>query len=172
MNCKTYLQNRFILLIVCVLYFPNIAKVYSENLDHQQQSQKLFQLAKRLEKFGYYNSAQHYYQILYRDPKVEKSMRDLIEKRLVALNTELNKKEKKSLPDLEDFSHFKVKNKVEKAIQDKNIASHEFPSPRINKKKWLIRTLVVAGVGFVAYRVNRHLRRKEPPTPNQVQVGF
>jgi hypothetical protein len=141
-------------------------------------------LAERLESYGYQKSALHYYQKIYRTAELGEDQLLLLSEQIDRLRLMVAKpEEKKSLPDLEVMLHFDgpqvidSKDELGKASEvtlenSEVLRPQEFPSNRINKKKWILGTLAVIGVSLVAYKVTKHLRKKPAPTPNTIVIEF
>jgi hypothetical protein len=141
-------------------------------------------LAERLESYGYQRSALHYYQKIYRTAELGEDQLLLLSNQIERIGQLVSQTEKtKELPDLEVMLHFDGQTVVgpdnmlgkpsEVTIQNSDILRpQEFPSNRINKKKWILGTLAVIGVSLVAYKVTKHLRQKNPSAPNTVVIEF
>lgn len=140
-------------------------------------------LAERLEAYGYGKSALHYYQKIYRTAELGEDQLLSLDEQIKRLEALVYATEKtKELPDLEVMLHFDKA--TPSSVDDLGRASQvtmensevlrpqEFPSNRINKKKWILSTLAVIGVSLVAYKVTKHLRQKNPPTPNTIVIEF
>ncbi|MBF0196221.1 MAG: hypothetical protein HQL32_00855 [Planctomycetes bacterium] len=149
----------------------------SEPAKHISEQERLYSLAKRLENFGYYSSAEHYYKILARDDSTTKKMRETISNKLEILKQKKLKKRKEEhrLPDLDAIPHFNVS----KSLLSSNVKNTESPIPpkefassRINKKKWIVSTLITVAVGYTAYRLHKHFTKPEPPVPNSITIKF
>jgi hypothetical protein len=145
--------------------------------------QRDLELAERLESYNYDKSALHYLKKIYR------TSTDLNTEQLEQLNSHIESLEAKislatpqhALPDLEVMLHFDAPAKVNNSDTDldkvslvdaKALRPDNFPSTRIDKKKWIIRGLIAVGVGVVAYKVHEHLNKEDPPQPNTVVIEF
>jgi hypothetical protein len=139
-------------------------------------------LAIKLEGYGYHRSALHYYEKMYRTEDLGQEQLNWLNREIERLQKLLDA-EKKVLPDLEVMLHSDSESKplpeiapryVSKTTMEnqEHLRPVEFPSNRINKKKWILTTLAIAGVGLVAYKVTKHLRRKNPPPANSIVITF
>jgi len=130
-------------------------------------------LAERMESYGYYKSALHYYKLLQLETSLSVEERKVIELKIEEVNQRLEKKyAKNNLPDLDEMLHVETVSKT--SLEQLSLEKPEaFPKTRIDKKKWLIGTLIVVGVGVIAYAVNQNLRKKDDQSPTTtIQVGF
>lgn len=146
--------------------------------------QREVELAEKLEGYGYGRSALHYYKKIYRTADLSSAQLIQFEEKMSALEDRLKQKNPPNpkLPDLEVMLHSEQLVALpdldphyasEKTMSNTDrVRPQEFPSNRINKKKWLMTTLAIVGVSWVAYKVNRHLRKKNPPPPNVIEISF
>jgi hypothetical protein len=155
-----------------------------ERVEHPAQIQERLELTEHLSSYGYHRSALHYLKNIYRSAELSPKQLADIEKRIVSAEKAIAKLgPDKSLPDLEVMLHFKgspSKGKSQEGLRaDKTsllrgglVRGQEFPSNRIDKMKWLKRTLIFAGCVWVGYRLHELLNPPDEEIPNAVIVTF
>ena len=129
----------------------------------EMDGKQTFDLARQLEELGYADSARSYYERLFRDPKVQGELLAEVENRLAALDKVMEKRPpKKGLESLEGFSAFRLSPPGDAVPPERPLPlPQEFPPTHINKKGWLIGTLIVVGV--VGYFVYKKQQEEAPP---------
>ena len=154
-----------------------------EGVEYPPQIQERLELTEHLSSYGYHRSALHYLKNIYSDAELSPVQLSDIEKRIVSTEKAIAKLgPKKPLPDLEVMLHFKgspSKSKSEDLRADKTsllkgglVRGQEFPSNRIDKKKWLKRTLIFVGCVWVGYRLHELLNPPDEEIPNAVTIEF
>lgn len=147
--------------------------IQAENLDVSvvTSQEKSLRLAERMESYGYFKSALHYYKLVQLEPNLSKEERKRINLKIEMIQSKFSKKNPVvTLPDLDEMLHV---NTVATAVTEKvsRERPESFPKTRINKKKWFIGSLIVIGVGVIAYTVNKNLRKKSSST-STIEIGF
>lgn len=160
------IASRLFSCLLCILLVlpSSIAdQLKTEKLEVQivSQNEKTKKLAERMESYGYYKSALHYYKMLEQQTKLSDEERAEVENKIKAVRKKLEQKyAKNNLPDLDEMLH--VENVKSKPSEEVSLTRPEaFPKTRINKKKWFIGAAIVIGVSIIAYAVNRNLRKKK-----------
>ena len=170
-------------LIFTFIVFNIFTNAFCESKNIEQKPQELLKLAKNMEDFGYLKSAQHYYRLAYKNPSITKETRLQLDKTLKQLDNKIknNNKLRKPLANLENLPHYKnVGNKqysttgiTNKTISASNETSKEFPSPRINKKKWFLTSLAIIGVALVINKkIQDNKKTVDNTIPNSITIGF
>lgn len=145
--------------------------------------QKDLELADRLESYRYDKSALYYLKRVYRTtPNLTPTQLALLDEQIQMIEKRIGDAvPTKPLPNLEVMMHFDPPTKaptgdldLDKVSTTENQAlrPENFPSTRIDKKKWVIRTLIAVGIGVVAYKIIDNSNRKKPPEPNSVVIEF
>jgi ACT domain-containing protein len=153
--------DRLFSFLLCILLVLPSSFAESLKVEVVSQNEKTVKLAERMESYGYYKSALHYYKMLEQQTNLSIEERAEVENKIKAVQQKLdNKYAKNNLPDLDEMLH--VENvATEPAEQVSLVRPESFPKTRINKKKWFIGAAIVIGVGIIAYAVNRNLRKKK-----------
>jgi hypothetical protein len=170
--------------ILCVIFILNQDTSYSETKQIDQNPAEQLKLAKNMEDFGYLKSAEHYYKLAYKNPTLDKKTRKELEQTMAKLKVKIEKHraKRKPLKSLENLPHFKNthhKNNTTSGITKPvvtvadGVKSQEFPSPRINKKKWFLATVAIIGIGLIINKKIKDNKKTEDNTvPNEITIGF
>ena len=164
--------RRFVGVLLCVV-LVSTGTFADETLDVViAEKEKTLRLAERMESYGYYKSALHYYKILELQTNLSEVERKDVELKIKWIERKIEKKYSgNKLPDLDEMLHVKkVKTKPKEEVS--LTRPETYPSTRIDKKKWFIGAVVVIGIGLIAYSVDKNLRKKEEKEPGSIRVEF
>ena len=145
--------------------------------------QKDLELSDRLESYRYDKSALYYLKKVYRTgASLTPSQLQLLDEQIQMLEKRIGESvPARPLPDLEVMVHFNAPEKTNTGDVDldkvsmtdtEKLRPENFPSTHIDKKKWLIRTLIVVGVSFVAYKIIENNQHPKTEEPNSVTITF
>lgn len=130
------------------------------------------ELAGKLERLGYLESAAAHYERVLRDARLPAERRTQVEARLLAVQDRLagQKEALAGLRPVEGLPAFAVTPVRAETARPKT-GPEEFPPTRINKKAWVVGTVVV--LAAVAYAVHRNAQKQPAPPPHPgVTVAF
>lgn len=163
--------KRLFSFFLCTLLVLPSSFAESLKVEVVSQNEKTKKLAERMESYGYYKSALHYYKMLEQQTNLSPEERLEVENKIKEVQQKLEQKyAKNNLPDLDEMLH--VETVTTKPVEEVSLARPEtFPKTRINKKKWIIGTAIVIGIGIIAYAVNRNLRKKKS-SDSSIGVSF
>ena len=122
---------------LCLCFLLVCSNIAAENLDIVvvTQNEKTKRLAERMESYGYFKSALHYYKMLQQQTDLSESERKEVEQKISEVQHKLDKKyAKNNLPDLDEMLH--IETVATKPLEEETEERPEtFPKTRINKKK-------------------------------------
>ena len=153
---------------------PALLACTSLHAELSSEHQEKLQLARRLDNYGYHQSALHYYKMVERNASLnEQERKDLVQE-ITAVEKKMATKKispaDANLPELDDFPQIKISESFKaKTHADAPLDPREFPATRINKKKWILSSLAIIGVSIIAYKVNKQMHKKPG---NQIEVTF
>jgi hypothetical protein len=170
-------------LLGIMILFSGLTNAFCKTKNIEQKPEELIKLAKNMEDFGYLKSAEHYYRLAYRNPTINQETRKQLDKTLNQLTIKIkhNTHIKKPLANLENLPHFKTNSNkkyttsgiTKRVVSASNETSNEFPSPRINKKRWFLASLAIVGIALVINKkIQDDKKTVDNSTPNSIVIGF
>lgn len=168
---------------LAIWFAGGLSLLGQERVEYPAQIQERLELTQQLSSYGYYHSALHYLKNIYRDAELSPEQLSDIKKRIASTEKAIAKLgPEKTLPDLEVMLHFKGRSPESQSedlrtdetslLKGGLVRGQEFPSNRIDKMKWLKRTLIFVGCVWVGYRLHELLNPRDDEIPNAVNVEF
>lgn len=175
-GCSLWRRVIWACLVPLLCLLPVGAEVSQGAKVEPTEVEKTLLLVDSLLGYGYKKSALHYLKQMRRTSRLSAQEEKVVEKRIADLEAKIASRENSALPDLEVMLHFDAPSAAssvtELDAEREPLRPESFPSNRINKKAWIITGLVIIGAGVVAYKVTKHLRRKEPKRTNIISIEF